>query len=47
MPLDKAIREGVISRVRPVVMTALMAAIGLMPAAMSTALAVKRKNHWP
>jgi cobalt-zinc-cadmium resistance protein CzcA len=35
MHLDEAIKEGVISRVRPVVMTALMAMIGLMPAAIS------------
>jgi cobalt-zinc-cadmium resistance protein CzcA len=35
MPLDIAIREGVLSRVRPVVMTALMAMIGLLPAALS------------
>jgi len=35
MSLDKAVREGVISRVRPVVMTALMAMIGLLPAAVS------------
>ncbi|MFT3934212.1 MAG: CusA/CzcA family heavy metal efflux RND transporter [Chitinophagaceae bacterium] len=33
--LEKAIKEGVASRVRPVVMTALMAAIGLLPAALS------------
>jgi len=33
--LETAIIEGVRSRVRPVVMTALMAAIGLMPAALS------------
>ncbi|MBL4676047.1 MAG: efflux RND transporter permease subunit [Mucilaginibacter sp.] len=38
MPLNEAILEGVISRVRPVVMTALMAAIGLMPAAISTGI---------
>ena len=38
MPLDKAIREGVKSRIRPVVMTALMAAIGLLPAAVSTGI---------
>lgn len=38
MPLDTAIREGVISRIRPVVMTALMAAIGLLPAAVSTGI---------
>ena len=38
MHLDDAIRLGVISRVRPVVMTALMAMIGLMPAAVSTGI---------
>ena len=38
MHLDEAIREGVISRVRPVVMTALMAMIGLLPAAISTGI---------
>jgi heavy metal efflux system protein len=38
MHLDEAIRQGVISRVRPVVMTALMAMIGLMPAAISTGI---------
>ena len=38
MGLDEAIKEGVISRVRPVVMTALMAAIGLLPAAISTGI---------
>ena len=35
MHFDEAIYKGVISRVRPVVMTALMAAIGLLPAAIS------------
>ncbi|SOD83136.1 efflux RND transporter permease subunit [Spirosoma fluviale] len=38
MPLDEAIRTGVQSRIRPVVMTALMAAIGLFPAAISTGI---------
>ena len=38
MPLQEAILQGVISRVRPVVMTALMAAIGLLPAAISTGI---------
>lgn len=38
LPLDRAIREGVQSRIRPVVMTALMAAIGLFPAAVSTGI---------
>ena len=38
MPLEQAIKTGVISRVRPVVMTALMAAIGLFPAAIATGI---------
>ncbi len=38
MPLHEAILQGVISRVRPVVMTAMMAAIGLLPAAISTGI---------
>ncbi|MBE7171928.1 MAG: efflux RND transporter permease subunit [Williamsia sp.] len=38
MHLNQAIKQGVISRVRPVVMTALMAMIGLMPAAVSTGI---------
>jgi len=33
--LYRAIKEGVESRVRPVMMTALMAALGLLPAALS------------
>jgi cobalt-zinc-cadmium resistance protein CzcA len=38
MTLDDAIKQGVWSRIRPVVMTALMAMIGLMPAAISTGI---------
>lgn len=38
MPLPEALREGVKSRTRAVVMTALMAAIGLLPAALSTGI---------
>lgn len=38
MSLASAIREGVKVRTRPVVMTALMASIGLMPAAISTGI---------
>lgn len=38
LPVTVAIYEGVLSRVRPVVMTALMAMIGLMPAALSTGI---------
>lgn len=36
--LDVAIRKGVQSRIRPVVMTAMMATIGLLPAAISTGI---------
>ncbi len=38
IPLNEAIREGVRSRIRAVVMTAMMAAIGLIPAAISTGI---------
>lgn len=38
LTLDESIKEGVRSRIRPVVMTALMAAIGLLPAAISTGI---------
>ncbi len=38
MSLDDALKKGVISRVRPVVMTALMAIFGLLPAAISTGI---------
>jgi cobalt-zinc-cadmium resistance protein CzcA len=38
IPIDTAIYNGVASRIRPVVMTAMMAMIGLMPAATSTGI---------
>ncbi|GAB3255127.1 CusA/CzcA family heavy metal efflux RND transporter [Larkinella harenae] len=38
LPLDEAIRQGLRTRIRPIVMTALMAAIGLLPAAVSTGI---------
>jgi cobalt-zinc-cadmium resistance protein CzcA len=38
MKLDDSIKEGVKSRIRPVIMTALMAALGLLPAALSTGI---------
>jgi heavy metal efflux system protein len=38
VPLRVAIRKGVESRIRPVVMTALMAMMGLLPAALSTGI---------
>ena len=38
LPMEEALRKGVAERTRPVVMTALMAAIGLVPAAVSTGI---------
>ena len=38
MPIDEAIVQGSVSRFRPVVMTALMAILGLLPAALSTSV---------
>ena len=38
IPLLEAVREGAQTRVRPVVMTALMASLGLLPAALSTGI---------
>ena len=35
-PIDQAIREGAILRLRPIMMTALVAAFGLLPAALAT-----------
>ena len=35
-PLDEAIRQGAILRLRPIMMTALVAALGLLPAAIAT-----------
>ena len=36
VPLDEAIRTGAILRLRPIMMTALVAALGLLPAALAT-----------
>jgi len=36
VPLDQAVREGAILRLRPIMMTALVAAVGLLPAAFAT-----------
>ena len=38
MLLDEAVKHGAMSRMRPVVMTALMAIFGLLPAAVSTGI---------
>jgi cobalt-zinc-cadmium resistance protein CzcA len=36
IPIDEAVREGAILRLRPIMMTALVASLGLLPAALST-----------
>jgi cobalt-zinc-cadmium resistance protein CzcA len=36
IPMDRAIQEGAILRLRPIMMTALVAALGLAPAALAT-----------
>jgi cobalt-zinc-cadmium resistance protein CzcA len=36
MPMAEAIREGAILRLRPIMMTALVASLGLLPAALAT-----------
>jgi cobalt-zinc-cadmium resistance protein CzcA len=36
VPMEQAIREGAILRLRPIMMTALVAALGLLPAAIAT-----------
>jgi cobalt-zinc-cadmium resistance protein CzcA len=36
MPLEQAVREGAIVRLRPIMMTALVAALGLLPVALAT-----------
>ncbi len=38
LPLTEALQRGVTERTRPIIMTAIMAAIGLLPAAMSTGI---------
>ena len=38
MTIADSVREGAISLVRPIVMTALMASLGLLPAALSTGI---------
>ena len=38
MPLTEALKQGIAERTRPIIMTAIMAAIGLLPAAISTGI---------
>ncbi|HXK09934.1 MAG TPA: CusA/CzcA family heavy metal efflux RND transporter [Vicinamibacteria bacterium] len=43
-PVEAAVREGALSRFRPVLMTALMAELGLLPAALSTAVGAETQR---
>ncbi|HVO09751.1 MAG TPA: CusA/CzcA family heavy metal efflux RND transporter [Vicinamibacteria bacterium] len=43
-PVAAAVREGALSRFRPVLMTALMAELGLLPAALSTAVGAETQR---
>jgi len=42
--LVRAITEGAVSRLRPILMTALMAGLGLLPAALSTAIGAETQR---
>ncbi len=47
LELHDAIIQGAGKRVRPVMMTALTAILGLLPAAVSTKIGAKRRSRWP
>ena len=47
LPLREAIMQGAEKRVRPVMMTALTAIFGLLPAAFSTRIGARRSGRWP
>ena len=46
-PLDDAIVTGALTRLRPVLMTALVASLGLVPMAFNTGSAPRCNAHWP
>ncbi|MGC3972078.1 MAG: efflux RND transporter permease subunit [Pirellulales bacterium] len=46
LPLNEAIMQGAEKRVRPMMMTALTAILGLLPAAVSTKIGSKRSSRW-
>ena len=48
VPLREAIMQGAAKRVRPVMMTALTAILGLLPAALSRRRSARRRSgRWP
>jgi cobalt-zinc-cadmium resistance protein CzcA len=47
MPLEEAIREGAITRLRPVLMTALVASLGFVPMAIATGTGAEVQRRWP
>jgi len=51
MPLEEAIAQGALTRLRPVLMTALVASLGFVPMALSTGTGLKcsapgHSRHW-
>ena len=46
-PLDEAVREGALTRLRPVLMTALVASLGFVPMAPPPAPAPRCSARWP
>jgi heavy metal efflux system protein len=44
--LDHAVRHGAVTRLRPVVMTALVASLGFVPMAISTGAGPRFRGHW-
>ena len=46
LPLDRAIEEGALTRLRPVLMTALVASLGFVPMALPRAPEPRCNDHW-
>ena len=47
LPLDEAVTQAAITRLRPVLMTTLVASLGFVPMALSTAWGPKCSGRWP
>ena len=47
LPLDEAVTQAAITRLRPVLMTTLVASLGFLPMAFSMAWGPKCSGRWP